>query len=60
MDWFHKGNTDWNINRIFLVLIDDKPVSMRSTYPCPDLYIHQEGCFSGWGGRHFNDDLSTI
>jgi len=29
MDWFHKGNTDWNIDRIFLVLIDDKPVSMR-------------------------------
>ena len=23
MDWFHKGNTDWNIDRIFLVLIDD-------------------------------------
>ena len=24
------------------------------------IYIHQEGCFSGWGGRHFNDGLSTI
>jgi len=29
MDCFHKGNTDWNIDRILLVLIDDKPVSRR-------------------------------
>ena len=38
MDWFHKGNTDWNIDRILLVLIDDKPVS-RSKYSPVLIYI---------------------
>ena len=38
MDCFHKGNADWNIDRIFLVLIDDKPVS-RSKYPPVLIYI---------------------
>ena len=38
MDWFHKRNSGWNINWIFLVLIDDKPVS-RSKYPPVLIYI---------------------
>ena len=60
MDWFHKGNSGWNINWIFLVLIDDVPVSMRSTYSCPDLYIHQESYFLGGVVVIKNDDPIII